>query len=95
MANTAGTAISIPAGGTGDAVVSSIGDNGVIVGQYSVRGNLFPFYVESGGTVAIGGSSPAGGPNTTVTSMSKSGVNEAFVSEDSSLHQQPLVQTVP
>lgn len=93
--NTVGVQISAPSGATGDVAATSIGNNGKIVGSYSAGGVSLPYTVESGSTVATGGSSPAGGPNATVSSLSPSGVNEVIVSEDPTLHKQPEVQTTP
>jgi hypothetical protein len=93
--STDGVAISIPAGGTGSAAAFAIGNNGKIIGEYSMRGLTLPFSVESGSTVAIGGGNPAGGPEVQVRSMSKSGVNEGLLAQ--SVNEFPLsyVLTVP
>jgi hypothetical protein len=93
--NQVGSTTPIPANATGDVVATAIGNNGKIVGNYSAGGKSQPFTVEPGGTVVVGGSSPAGGPNATVSSLSPSGVNEVIVSEDPTLHKQPEVQTTP
>jgi hypothetical protein len=89
-------AISPPAGATGPAIAVSIGNNGKIAGVYETAGGVtHTFHVEFGSSVAVDDGSPAGGPNTILTSMSKSGANEAVVSEDSSEHTHVEAQAVP
>jgi hypothetical protein len=83
--NTNAVAISAPGGSTGPATNVAIGKNGKIVGNYTTPGGLLqPFHVEPGNNTAIADGSPAGGPNTTVGSISKGGIYEAVVSQNSS-----------
>jgi hypothetical protein len=94
--NTNALAISLPAGATGPATAVAVGGNGKIAGVYETAGGVtHTFHVEAGSTVAIDDGSPAGGPSTILTSMSKSGANEAVVSEDSSQHTHVEAQPTP
>jgi hypothetical protein len=89
-------AISLPAGATGPASAVAVGGNGKIAGVYETAGGVtHTFHVEAGSTVAIDDGSPAGGPSTILTSMSKGGINETVVSEDSSQHTHVESQSTP
>jgi hypothetical protein len=99
--NTAGgatnaLAITVPAGATGPAMTSGIGNNGKIVGGYETAAGVgHPFRVESGSTIAIDDGSPEGGPTTVTTALSTSGVYAVGTSEDATEHNHDVGETVP
>jgi hypothetical protein len=94
--NTNAVAITAPGRATGPTTALSIGNNGKIAGVYETAGGLLhPFHVEPASTAAVDDGSPAGGPNTTAVSMSKGGVNEAVVSQNSSEVTQDEEQPTP
>jgi hypothetical protein len=94
--NTNAVAITPPAGATGPAITTGIGNNGKIIGDYETSaGVIHPLHAESGSSVAVDDGSPESGPNMIATSISKTGAYEAGAGEDTTEHTHDVVQTTP
>jgi hypothetical protein len=93
--NPNGIAITEP-GGTAPSVANGAGNNNKVIGNYeTAAGVIRPWHVDSGGTTAVDDGSPEGGPNMIATSISKGGIYEAGVGEDTTEHTQNVAQPVP
>jgi hypothetical protein len=93
--NTNALAITVPAGATGPASTTGIGNNGKIVGAYETAGGVgHPFRVESGSTTVIDEGTPEGGPTTITTAISTSGGYAVGTSEDTTEHNHDVGEVV-
>jgi hypothetical protein len=94
--NTAATAITSPGGAATPAIALSIGNNGKIAGIYvTATLAIHPFHVESGSTTAVDDGSPDGGPNTTLTAMSRGGLFVVAEATDATLLNHAFGLAVP
>jgi hypothetical protein len=91
--NTNCVAITAPGGGSGPCIATGIGNNNKIIGNYETAvGTIHGWHAESGSTTAVDDSSPGGGPNMIVTSISKSGTYEAGAGEDTTDHTEDFAE---
>jgi hypothetical protein len=93
--NTNGVAITAPGGGSGPSSATGIGNDNKVIGNYETpAGTIHSWHAESGSTTAVDDGSPEGGPNMIITSISKGGIYEAGVGEDTTEHTQDVAGPV-